>query len=82
MNILFFISSMGGGGAQRVMANITNEFVRRGHNVTIISNIERSSYELDKRVKLLNPPHKVAKSEESFYAKYMRNFFNIKKRIR
>lgn len=35
MKLLFFISSMGSGGAERVMAVLTNALARKGYNVTI-----------------------------------------------
>ena len=33
--IMFFIPRMGGGGAERVAANLANEFDRRGDSVII-----------------------------------------------
>ena len=35
MKLLFFISSLRGGGAERVMAVLTDEFAKRGHKITL-----------------------------------------------
>lgn len=57
MKLLFFISDMGGGGAQRVLVNITNELIARGYEVLVVSNIAGCSYDIDSRVKIRNIPH-------------------------
>ncbi len=54
MRCLFFITGMTMGGAERVMATIANEFVERGHEVTILTpkNTD-SAYRLDDRVLIM-----------------------------
>ncbi|MBD3756373.1 MAG: glycosyltransferase, partial [Gammaproteobacteria bacterium] len=54
--ILFFVSSMQGGGAERVAAILCNRWVENGHEVTLVPTFsERGTciYPLDKRVRLI-----------------------------
>lgn len=54
MRLMFFISSLEGGGAERVMANLCNELVNRGHEVYLATSKQISfAYELDKRITVL-----------------------------
>lgn len=49
--IMFFIPRMGGGGAERVVANLANRFAADGNEVTIYTPTDTiSSYELDSRI--------------------------------
>lgn len=49
--IFFFIPRMGGGGAERVVANLANKFVSDGNEVTIYTPTDTNSfYELDNRI--------------------------------
>lgn len=59
MNILFFIKCLIGGGAERVTINLSEELVRRGHNVTIALTTNVIDYSFDERinVRLLHAPH-------------------------
>ena len=51
-NIVFFIDSMGKGGAERVVSILANSF-SQNNNVYIITNVYgESGYELDKNIKL------------------------------
>ena len=50
MRLLFFINTLKGGGAERVLANLGNELVRRGHEIIISLNENATNYELDPRV--------------------------------
>lgn len=55
-HIIFFVSSMHGGGAERVAALLCNRWAERGHNVTLVvtySGRGQCVYPLDKRVKLV-----------------------------
>ncbi len=55
MRIVFVIGVMGNGGAERVIANLSNEFVLYGWNVDIITIYgSKQDYELDRRVKIRN----------------------------
>ena len=51
MQIVFIISSLGSGGAERVLVNIANELVNRGYEIVIATfSNEGSFYLLDKRI--------------------------------
>ena len=55
-HIIFFVSSMHGGGAERVAALLCNRWAERGHNVTLVvtySGRGQCVYPLDERVKLV-----------------------------
>lgn len=56
MKICFNVSAMESGGAERVVSTLSNELVKKGHNVSIVmvSAIEcRSYYKLDSKVELI-----------------------------
>lgn len=55
MKILFFISSLAGGGAERVTVNLANDFVSLGHNVTIFLKENIVKYDLDSCIEILCP---------------------------
>lgn len=55
MNVLFIVSSMGGGGAQRVAALLCNAWTKRGHQVTLMPTFSRKgecAYDLEPGVNL------------------------------
>lgn len=55
MSILFLVSSMQGGGAERVAAMLCNHWAGNGHNVTLIPTFSgrgECHYQLDDRVRL------------------------------
>lgn len=55
MNILFFVSSMHAGGAERVAATLTSAWAAQGHRVTLVPTYTRKGdlfYPLDPRVRL------------------------------
>lgn len=56
MNIVFLISSLGAGGAERVAATLSNVWVERGNTVVLVPTFSGGGtpfYELDKRVDLI-----------------------------
>ncbi len=54
MKVLFLYSSMRKGGAERVIASLSNRFVQAGHSVTVaVLDDAPSQYELDARVEYL-----------------------------
>ncbi len=62
MKIMFFIPRMGGGGAERVVANLSNEFSKRGHEVIIYTPTDSVSfYQLDPSVKINGEGYKISK---------------------
>ena len=51
MNITLFIGSLVGGGAERVFCNLANSLASKGHQVTIVTNVEAQGvYELEPSV--------------------------------
>ncbi|MDO6670835.1 glycosyltransferase family 4 protein [Cobetia amphilecti] len=56
MNILFLVSSMTGGGAERVAAVLCNQWAKEGHSVTLVPTYSGGGgcdYELDTNVNLV-----------------------------
>ncbi len=55
MKVIFVIVSMAGGGAERVISILANQFVQKGIEVTILMTAgDEVAYELDKRIHLLS----------------------------
>lgn len=55
MKLLFFIGSLVGGGAERVLAIVSNELAERGHDVYIATNNNIPfAYELHKNINVIN----------------------------
>lgn len=55
MKILIVCSSLGGGGAEKVAANLANSFSDLGHDVTIFCRPCEKMYPVDSKVKIVNP---------------------------
>lgn len=53
MNISILISCLSSGGAERVVCNLSNFLVNKGHAVSIITVSPERSYQLDERVKVV-----------------------------
>ncbi|GHE38919.1 glycosyltransferase family 4 protein [Sphingobacterium griseoflavum] len=54
MKLLFFISSLRGGGAERVLSTVCNELVDRGHDVFLVTNLRINfAYDIDPRIKTI-----------------------------
>lgn len=52
MRLLFYINSLYGGGAERVIANLANQFYQNGHNVCVVTTFEKNTeYYLEHGVK-------------------------------
>ena len=53
--VIFFVNSMGGGGAERVIALLSNHLVDKGHKVFILTLVKcESLYELNSNVNCVN----------------------------
>ncbi len=72
--IAFGVSSLGGGGAERVIVNLANELVAQGYNVDIVVKYKRGAYlnMLDSRVRVIGlfetyQGSVVKKAMEAFY---------------
>ena len=71
LNLLFVISGMTMGGAERVMATLANEMVLRGHNVTILTFHETlPAYHLRSEVKLISMESGINTSLKSKNSKF------------
>lgn len=77
MNITLVISSLGAGGAERVLSNLANYWDGEGHRVTLITlAADKPFYHLSEKV-ILNQLDQVSKNGESFLSR----LFNIVKRL-
>lgn len=67
MKMMFVISKMQFGGAERVMANLTNYFAENGHEITLVSAYDyQSVYPLNKNIKtVFSPRHQSGKNQVS-----------------
>lgn len=54
MKVLFVISSLSGGGAQRVLATLANELVMRNHEVSVLFSFKKKDYKLDEKIKSID----------------------------
>ena len=54
MNIAFFIGEMHGGGAEGVVATLTNQLAEREHHITLISHLKDQAYEISPKVNLID----------------------------
>lgn len=54
MRIMFIISSLGGGGAERVVSTLANELAARGHHITVVlTSRDNQDYPLIEQVSLV-----------------------------
>ena len=56
MRILFFSRSLCGGGAERVLSNLSSELASKGHDIFIAINEYEESYPIDERVHMIIAP--------------------------
>ena len=56
MKIMFCLGSLNKGGAERVVSNLSNEFVRKNNDVTIVTTIKCTTlaYKLDKKIRIFS----------------------------
>ncbi|MDH6312736.1 GalNAc-alpha-(1-_4)-GalNAc-alpha-(1-_3)-diNAcBac-PP-undecaprenol alpha-1,4-N-acetyl-D-galactosaminyltransferase [Parabacteroides sp. PFB2-10] len=81
MKLLFYISSMRGGGAERVMSILCNELIKRNHEVTLATNLSFPiAYKLDDRVKLVNLSPDKKRNRLLRKYNYMRDIHKIAKK--
>ena len=78
--LIFFIDSLGGGGAERVVSVISNELVYRGYSVDIVMmNKRQISYKINPKVNLIFAEDmKVS----SVYGRLTQNIFKIWSKVR
>lgn len=73
MKLLFFSATLKGGGAERVLVNLTNELAKRGHDITIALNKNESYYEVDSRIKIVSAPQRKWYGGRSVLRRLVRN---------
>lgn len=76
--VIFVVASMAGGGAERVIAILANQFVQHGIEVSIMMTAgEDVVYQLDQRIKLISIGGKTGGSMKARFAriKKMRSYF-------
>lgn len=82
--VFFFVTSMGGGGSERVISLLANRFIQDGYNVFIMTILELGiSYELSDKVQYINIPKLKIRSFRYRVEKalYCRLYKNIRKNI-
>lgn len=79
MNLLFFIHNMTGGGAERVMSIIANEFAKNDHNVTlaIMEQNPVISYKLAPSMQIRTLRNKYPKASKSLLNKVVRHTMDL-----
>lgn len=83
MKLLFYIHAISGGGAERVLVNLVNELIERGHDITVATDTSRKDeYGISDKVKLLNLYDGCAfpaNTRSKRIGNYFRRFRNIRK---
>lgn len=59
MKLLFFSSSLSGGGAERVLSNLTNNLAEIGHTVYIAINEDKQTYPINDKISIMVAPQKL-----------------------
>lgn len=78
MKIMFFIGSMGRGGAERVISILANHYAQKNWQVEIVLLLENSvQYELDDKIKIIDLSRKDSYIKNLFYW-----IFNIRKCVK
>lgn len=73
--LLFYINALNGGGAERVMSNLSSQFVDKGYEVLFATSYPADGeYELNKKIKRFN-----LESENIPCSKIKRNYVRIKR---
>lgn len=77
MKLLFFINSMEGGGAQRVMSIISSEMAERGHDVTLSLNWPGSTYGINPLVKVISASNLSGNKRRNIVHRLFRYLYNL-----
>lgn len=76
MKILFTDTTLLHGGAERVIALLSNELVRRGYEIEVLLYYDKPIwYNLDKNVKILNDEHFIGKAGVMRHIAFRRKYF-------
>ncbi len=85
MNILFFVSSLNAGGAERVAVTLANAWARQGHRVTLVPTYRQKSesfYDIDPMVQVHWLSDTIAASVFYRRARYVGKLLALRKMIR
>lgn len=85
MRLLFFVSSLRGGGAERVLSTICNSLCERGYEIYLATNLDAPiMYEIDRRVKTIQlyPEHHLKKNVIPRYINFYKRIRNIVKEVK
>ena len=78
MKLLFYIDGIGGGGAERVIANLANGFAQRGEKVVLVTSFPRKNeYEISGRVVRYNLEQEQPKARK-FLRKNVRQVWRLR----
>jgi glycosyltransferase involved in cell wall biosynthesis len=82
MKVLFVISSLTGGGAQRVLATLANELVMRNHKVSILYSFKKKDYKLNEKIKSIDSDSPFAPVTGNWIKRFAISFSNKTKNLR
>ena len=77
--IIILTTTLGNDGAERILTELSNEWVRTGNKVIVVQtgiNVDASSYVLDKRVEKINI-HVERKNRIQWYLKEVKEFIRV-----
>lgn len=74
MKLLFFINTLAGGGAERVLVNLTSVLNERGHEVIIATNIDKKIYSIDSGIEIITPPQRNWYTGRNLIKRIIRNY--------
>ena len=77
MKILFNVTSLGNGGAERVVSNLSNYLVKKNHSISIIVNeISNVSYFIDPKIEIYERDTRKNKNP------FIRNYRRLKNKLK
>lgn len=80
MNIVFFALSMNKGGAERVIANLCNDYLSKENNVTIVTcTNSKPQYKLKENIKLICLDNSEEQKNENKISRFIRRRKKLKK---
>lgn len=78
MNVGFLIYSLGGGGAERVLAELANELEQQGNRVSIFLYEEQIKYQVNSNISVINCSGVASVTKKS----YMMRIAHLRKKVR
>lgn len=79
MNLLFFIHNLTGGGAERVMSIVANEFAKNGNKVTLVITEQNPviAYDIEPSIRIIAMRGKYPKATTSLFNKVIRHTMDL-----